>query len=262
MPETGSLELKARLDELEAESRELRAKVAGLERERALMLAHQTSVDALSTRFAVRFSAMEDELSMLANVYVASYQLSATFKLDRVLRHVHELLGQLIGSRAHAIFLVDDASRTLVCVASEGLASSPNATLDLALDPPGSFTAGGGFGAVIAGVLETGVSHFGERAPVSAGTEPTACIALRADERMVGVIVVHALLAQKPGLVPVDFELFKLLSAHAGTAIYGAALYESAGGAVPPPNALCFRRAAAAATAVTSATTQVDRNDR
>ncbi len=42
--------------------------------------------------------------------------------------------------------------------------------------------------------------------------------------RAMGVIVIFRLLPQKAGLEPIDHELFALLSAHAGVALYNAEL--------------------------------------
>ena len=49
----------------------------------------------------------------------------------------------------------------------------------------------------------------------------------------VGVIVVYELLPQKERFVAVDFELFKMLAAHAATALVGAMLYAHADGKLP-----------------------------
>jgi GAF domain-containing protein len=222
-----------KLTKLEAECHELRTTVLRLEREKAQVLAHQSSVDAISTRFAVRFSAIEEELSTLANVYVASYQLSATFKLHDVIKHVRELLGQLVGARSHAVYLADNESQRLVCVASEGLLEGD--VDDIPIEPLACNKRSPSL--AVARTFATGIAFFADPG-TAASKNPTACIPLRVDERVVGVIVVRDLLAQKSELLPVDFELFKLLSAHAGTAIYGAVLFEAQGGRLPSPQTL------------------------
>jgi len=49
-------------------------------------------------------------------------------------------------------------------------------------------------------------------------------IPLMVEGRAMGVIVIFRLLPQKAGLEPIDHELFALLSAHAGVALYNAEL--------------------------------------
>jgi GAF domain-containing protein len=51
------------------------------------------------------------------------------------------------------------------------------------------------------------------------------CIPLKIKERVIGVIVIYALLVQKKEFDPVDYELFTLLAGHAATAIFSAKLY-------------------------------------
>ena len=51
-----------------------------LEREREQLLTQVHEVEAVSTRFSNRYAEMEEELSTLANLYVASYQLHSTLR--------------------------------------------------------------------------------------------------------------------------------------------------------------------------------------
>jgi hypothetical protein len=53
---------------------------------------------------------------------------------------------------------------------------------------------------------------------------PAAGVPLKIGDKVVGVILVWELLAQKKALVDVDFELFNLLGDHAGSALQGAKL--------------------------------------
>jgi len=47
-----------------------------------------------------------------------------------------------------------------------------------------------------------------------------ACIPLKLDERVIGVIGIFSLLQQKSGFEAVDFELFDLLATHGATALH------------------------------------------
>ena len=84
--------------------------------------------------------------------------------------------------------------------------------------------------------LDALMAHFADDAH-ALGDGVAACVPLRADERIVGALVVFGLLPHKPAFEPVDHELFKLLSAHAAPAFYGAQLFEGSGRALPRPNA-------------------------
>ena len=67
--------------------------------------------------------------------------------------------------------------------------------------------------------------------PVSA--PPVIAAPLKIDDKVVGVISVWELLAQKSGLVDVDFELFNLLGDHAGSALQSAKLNSELEGRPP-----------------------------
>ena len=74
---------------------------------------------------------------------------------------------------------------------------------------------------------------------------PVACLPMRIDDQIVvGVIVIYSLLEQKEHFVAVDFELFKMLGAHAATALMGALLFANAEGKLPGFEAIQNLRAA------------------
>src|SRR5439155_1741475 len=51
-----------------------------------------------------------------------------------------------------------------------------------------------------------------------------ACIPLKLDGRVTGLIAIHRLLAHKASLEPLDHELFDLLATHAATALHCTSL--------------------------------------
>ena len=51
--------------------------------------------------------------------------------------------------------------------------------------------------------------------------------------RVVGVIVVYAVLAQKERFISVDYDLFKMMGAHAATALTSAMLFTDCEGKLP-----------------------------
>ena len=215
--------------------RDLLRKVEELEREKSALLSSMYEAEAISTRFCNRQSEMEDELHKLANLYVASYQLHSTLSLTRVFSHLRELLAQLVGARAHALYLHDPTKNVLLPVASDGVPLSALPAVPVAENSAGTRATDALL--TVERVFLTGVPIICEDLPsvrdIDPAKSPAACVPMRFDDRVVGVIVVYTLLEQKPQFVPVDYELFKMLGAHAATALLGALLYRDAEGKLP-----------------------------
>lgn len=224
-----------RLSALEEENARLRAQIASddairdllkkieeLEREKDAVLAKYREVEALSSQNAEVTMEVESELANLANLYVASYQLHSSLSPRGVMRHVKELLGQLVGAEAFAIYLLDDAGAALVPVASEGIDVGA-----LSAVPPGEGRIGETF---LAGTT------FESRTDSRAGSlaAPVICVPLRIEDRPVGVIAVFRTLEQKSAFIRIDHELFKLLGAQAMSALVAARLFSDGGRKIPP----------------------------
>ncbi|MGA3124869.1 MAG: GAF domain-containing protein [Polyangiaceae bacterium] len=206
--------------------RDLLAKIEDLEREKARLLSRVNDQATITHRVAE----IESELESFANLYVASFQLHSTLSVRTTVRHVRELLAQLVGARSVAIYLIDEVERTLVPIATDGVAIGTLPTIavrDGATASP--------LEAIVERTYLTGVAHVDEAEPVG---HPAACIPLQIEDRTVGVIAVIALLDHKKGFVTVDRELFKLLGAHAGSAVVAAYLWSQAGGRLPSPDTL------------------------
>jgi GAF domain-containing protein len=210
--------------------REALKKIDELEKEKDALLSQFSQAEAVTTRFTARYTEIEEELANLANLYVASYQLHSAIRLPIVVRHLRELLAQLVGARSHAVYVADEKRRLLVPVSWDGIELDrlPRVHLVDAAEPPR------GGAAVLERVFLTNVPHIEEGGVAHTGLDaPAACLPMRIDERTIGVIAVYELLPQKERFVSVDFELFKMLAAHAATALVGAMLYADAGGKLP-----------------------------
>jgi hypothetical protein len=227
----------------DAAMRDLLHKIEHLEREKSQLMTHVREAEANSSRFFARYAEMEEELSNLAHLYVASYQLHSTLRLREVLRHLKELLAQLVGSRAHAFYMQDPVRRELVPIASDGIALGGLPRLAIA---PGSRSeedrgAQDATGELVERTFLTGVAHIEEGDLSGAralGDRPAACVPMRIDDTVVGVIVIYSLLDQKPQFMPVDYALFKMLGAHAATALMGALLFADSDGQFPGLDAI------------------------
>lgn len=193
---------------------ELQARVDALEFDRVKINRRASELEQTSRVHEMRLREVEQELNDLASLYVASCQLSATLEPGRVLRHICELLEQLVGIQAFVIYLVDENGEIAIPIASQGV------SLD-SLNPQ-SLSDG-----EIANVYLTGVPHM--RTPPAGGKdgEPIALIPLMADGQTVAVISVLELLPHKKAWAAVDGELFRLLSERASGALIAASQYDA-----------------------------------
>jgi hypothetical protein len=200
---------------------ELRERLDALEQERAALIARFRGVEAENKDYLSRYQEIERENNNLANLYVASHQLHSTLELREVTQIIVEILLNFIGAKTFAVQLVDEDRGILRTLAAEGVERArvperpvKNGAPKDAVDDP------------IHEVVRTGRPIFA-KGPLQArpiSTPPAITVPLRIGDKVVGVILVWELLAQKSGLVDVDFELFNLLGDHAGSALQGAKL--------------------------------------
>jgi len=194
---------------------QLSARVHALEEERDDLLGRFREVEAMNRDVATRHQEIETQNNHLANLYVASYQLHATLNFGEVLDTVKEILINLIGAEAFAIFWVDERKGDLKREAIQGMGSSV----------PEKFR-------TERGPLQraaTGEPFFADPLPDPLSVDlrhPIACVPLRIGTRVIGVIAIYRLLQQKERFQPLDFELFTLLAGHAATALFSSKLYE------------------------------------
>jgi hypothetical protein len=224
--ETENTELRTQLASDQA-MRDLVRKIEQLEREKQALLSHVHETEAISTRVQSHYKEMEEELANLAHLYIASYQLHSTLRLHRAVKHLKELLQQLVGAQDYAFYFVDGTERKeLALIAKVGAKNAP-ARISLSGDAKGAE------GAIELAFL-TGTPHIVE-GPLGecSMTSPAAVVPMRFDDQVVGVIVAFTVFPQKQHFVPVDFELFKMLSAHAATALAGALLFFASDGKLP-----------------------------
>lgn len=160
--------------------------------------------------FSSRYVDVEQQNTNLANLYVATYQLHGTLDRDRVLGAIKEVIINLIGSEELGIWEITGENLTLL----DSFGIDPKQWERVALD---------GDGGLIGLVAETGQRYVaGEADIIGGGSQEnlSACIPLKLDDTVIGVIGIFRLLPQKDGFEPIDLELFDLLGSHAATALY------------------------------------------
>jgi GAF domain-containing protein len=166
-------------------------------------------IGAESESFRSQFAELEHHSANLANLYVASYQLNGTLDRQAVLAAIQEIIVNLIGSEEFSVFECDRPRGELRTVVS--VSGAPAETV-------ASYPA-------VAAVLAGGETWIA--APDAAeSAEAVACVPLKLDGRITGLIVIHRLLPHKAALEALDHELFSLLGTHAATALYCTAMHE------------------------------------
>lgn len=169
-----------------------------------------TDVEAENQEFAQKYAAVEQQNNNLANLYVASYRLHSTLEFQEVVNIIKEIVINLIGSEMFGVFLKDEELNTLRLMTHEGLEGRKVLPIPIGVGVAGR-------------AAEKGESYFS--GTKEAGDEPIACIPLKIENRLLGMIVIYQLLRQKDGFSPVDFDLFSLMADHAATAIYCSQLH-------------------------------------
>jgi len=191
--------------------RDLIRRIDTLEVERKELLVRSDELAETSREFERKSAEIETELHDLANLYIASSHLHSTLALRRVVRHLVELLQQLVGAERFGIYVVDPEGRRARAIHSEGLGTLPDVIV--------------GEGA-IGLVMAMRLARI-EDGPHPAGTldAPVAVVPMLVRDVCVGAIAVTSVFAQKERWAGVDHEFLGLLGSHGGSALIAATLY-------------------------------------
>ncbi len=153
----------------------------------------------------LRCSELETQNFELASLYTASSQLHVTCR-EAVLTAMQEIIVNLIGSEQFAICDIDAPALTVL--ASVGVDAGEvrwTPRLLQAVNRAQTFVGS-----------PAGASPEGDEDE----SEPLVCLPLRAQEKVIGAVVVFGLLSHKSEFEPLDHQLFDLLGALAGPALY------------------------------------------
>ena len=229
------------VDEILAENEKLMLRVSSLEEERSRLerqlIATQTKLDRQALeeenlkrrfddmeseqrRFFEGYAEIEQQHNNLASLYVATYGLHGSMDRGEVLLAIQEIVTNLIGSEEMAVFELDAGGEELELVRSRGVEPG-----DFERLPIGS----GRIGRVVSSgemYIVDGQEPGDGQAALPQEATLTACVPFKIDGRVTGALAVFRLLDQKPGLEPLDFELFDLLGSQAAMALYATNLHE------------------------------------
>jgi hypothetical protein len=221
---TENEKLRAAVAVLQSEKREVEDEIRGLRtqleernREQVQLRRQLYQIEADSHKFSSKYVELEQQTGNLLNLYVASYRLHGTLDRKEVLATIQEIITNLIGSEEIAVYEMDAARGGLDLTASFGIDAARHARVPL------------GQG-IIGRAAESGQIFIAGSGRRGEGQERdlTACIPLKVQDRVIGVIAIFRLLQQKPGLESVDHELFELLATHAAMALYTTLLHGAA----------------------------------
>ncbi len=196
--------IQKRLEGLEAE-------LAHIKQDRVKLEEQMAEIEAANQRYSAQYVEVEQRNNDLANLYVASYRLHGTLDREQILTAIQEIVINLIGSEEFGIYEIDQHEK-LQLVSSFGLEEEGFRSIPI----------GDG---LIGGSARSGELYVANGNPpaeaLPSETELTACIPLKLDDQVIGLIAVFRLLSQKGGrLESLDRELFDLLATQAATALY------------------------------------------
>lgn len=192
--------------------RELLEKIDRLEKEKNSLKQNVEVSVRESENYADRYQEVEKELDMMANLYVALYQLHSTLSPNEVLGVIEQLLAQFIGARSFVIYLKReiDGEKMLLPVHAYHCNSATGKKVKWNDGPIGEAAA-------------TGVHFVSDPDSREAGA-PLACIPMVFSGDTIGVIVILSLFEQKAEFVDMDFKFFNLLAVHSASAVVSSGL--------------------------------------
>jgi hypothetical protein len=203
-----------------AEVQLLRERLCRAEAEKEEILARIRSIEMENLDFSKRYTEIEGENNLLANLYITIFQLYSTFDLQEVFRVIEEILLNLVGVEEFTLVLLNADGSMFQPVLS---ASDDYRLQSVVVDD-----------ARIIEAMATGVSWIGhsEGGAAFPASGPLAVIPLQVDQEGIGGLVVRRLLAQKQNFTDMDREIFSLLSRHAAMAICIALLRQGEKGRI------------------------------
>lgn len=165
-------------------------------------------------------SEMHQRNFKLTNLYVTNYRLHERLDRQEVIDTIRETIINVVGSEQLAIFEVDRSCSALSLINSFGLDEKLYQTVPIGAGLIGS--------TVLNGEIYLANNNQTDIEPLTIEQGLTACIPLKIGERVIGAVAIFQLLPQKAKFCPLDFEVFDLLAARAGKALFCSTLYARA----------------------------------
>lgn len=193
----------------------LRAEVEHRRREEDALKRQMAEIREENHSFSQKYLEVEVQNSNLANLYVASYRLHGTLDRKEILSSIQEIIINLVGCEEYGIFDLEPGEGMLSLTASMGIDARRYQRIPVNVGKIGETVRSG----------EIYLSKDKCDADSSEEAPPIACIPLKVEGRVTGVIAIFRLLQHKTELEAIDQEMFDLLATHAAMALYCAGLH-------------------------------------
>jgi hypothetical protein len=181
-----------------------------LRAELEMLNARLSDIEKKSQKFRRRYEDIEQYNMALSNVHIAANQLHSTLDFTSVVKMAEEILWNFVASPSFAIFLRDEKTGDLKLVGGQGI--DGRFPSDILHEPEG----------MISEALHEGTSLFVEGVT---SADPLACVPLKIEDRIVGLVTIYEIEAHKEGLSDLDKELFELLANQTATAMTSSRVY-------------------------------------
>ncbi|MFN7975322.1 MAG: GAF domain-containing protein [Acidobacteriota bacterium] len=184
---------------LERRKRELERQVEAIE-------ARHRDVERENRDFSDRFFDVEGINNRVATVYFASLRLHGSVDPQVVVRTCVEIVVNLLGVQSFGLYLADPAAGSLRRIAFDGQPARRRGDMDLWDGPAGD-------------------AARGRHLVLRPRDVPYAYVPLAIEERLVGMLLVDALLSHRePSFSDGDVEIIELLSTHFAAALASSIL--------------------------------------
>lgn len=190
------------LDQRSKEEERLRERLQEIERE------HRRICDD--------YVVVEERNTDLASLFVALSRLHGTLERAEVMAAIQEIVTNIVGSEEMAVYELSPGSSELELAWAFGVDGTRLPRIRL------------GEG-VIGRVAAEGEPFVAWDRACAEEPALTACIPLKVGERVTGTLAIYHLLGHKAVLGNLDRQIFDLLGAHAGAALYFTALHQRHG---------------------------------
>jgi len=190
------------LDQRSKEEERLRERLQEIERE------HRRICDD--------YVVVEERNTDLASLFVALSRLHGTLERNEVMAAIQEIVTNIVGSEEMAVYELAAGSKELEPAWTFGVDGAHLPRIRV------------GEG-VIGRVAAAGEPFVAWERTCAEEPALTACIPLKVGERVTGALAIYHLLGHKAVLGNLDRQIFDLLGAHAGAALYFTALHQRHG---------------------------------
>ena len=205
------------MSDLQADQRRLTEQKNALQRtldfetgERAAMTERIQAIERENESYLAQYVTVQEQISELANLYVAAYRVTGTLDRDTLIAAIEEVVINIVGSEELAIYELSADGNTLERVASFGIDEAEFNRI-----PVGSGVIGKAVQSAEANIVLGGATP-----EMVNGVPVNAVVPLTVDGKVTGALVVFRLLQQKASLVDGDVELLTLLGTHAAPGLY------------------------------------------